>query len=150
MKYTWKGHSLGFWGTILIILGVITIVAAILITAVLIGGGGIVRQVGVKVYSDAGLTQLVTYQDWGYIDPGEQKVVTWWIVNTGNAPGNLSMWTDNWVPAEAELYFTVSWNYTGVTIDPAQYVVVEYRIYCDPNVTGITNFNYDTTIQIEG
>jgi len=132
------------------------IIVALVISTILIGAlvffnykissYGRIKSVGVAVYADEAGTIPVSAIDWGLIPPGGKSVATVYCKNTGNSAINMTMFTDNWNPAAAANYLTLSWDYANQTINPNAILKVVFTLNVSPNVFGFTNFSFDITI----
>ena len=111
-----------------------------------ISNAGTVMAIGVGVYWDNGCTDLVSSLDWGILEPGSNKNVTWYIQNQGNSVSKLSMYTSNWSPPTASSYMSLSWDYYGQSISPDEVVQVTFTLFVDASIEGITSFSFDITI----
>lgn len=107
---------------------------------------GTIQTVGVGVYSDSQLTTPVTAITWGTLEPGASQDFVCYIRNEGNAPSTLTLAISNWSPPAASSYLTLSWDYTGQSINPGSAVLVTFTLEVDPSITGITTFGFDITI----
>lgn len=108
----------------------------------------IVKTIGVDVYLDSELTTPVVNIDWGILEPGENKNFNVYVVNHGNVPIVLSLTTENWQPANASNFITVTWNYDRYPIAVSGYTYVTFTLHVDPATTGIDSFSF--TIMIVG
>ena len=104
---------------------------------------GVLKTIGIGVYSDSGLTNKVSTIDWGLLERGTQKSSTVYIHNEGNSPITMSMSTSNWSPSTASSYFTLTWNYNGQTINPGASVQVTLTLTVSASITGINSFSFD-------
>ena len=102
--------------------------------------------VGLQVYSDAGCNTPLTSLSWGTLEPGGSQNLVCYIRNEGNVAMTLSMYTENWSPANAENYLTLSWNYDSNPIDVDVVVQVTLTLSVSPDITGITTFGFDVSI----
>ena len=112
-----------------IILGAVVGLAVLITAGVLfyswrIGGTGIIRAVGVKVYGDADQTFEISAIDWGNVTAGDVKAFDLWIENDKNTIVTLTMALENWVPVQANDYLTIGWNYAGNELYPSETVAV--------------------------
>lgn len=119
-------------------------------TSAKVSNKGAVKTIGVEVYSDSALTNRVTSIDWGTIDPGSKVNKTVYIKNVGNAASTLSMSTSNWNPSSASTYMTLTWDYSGQTVNVGQAVQVKFTLTTSSSITGITSFSFDITITSTG
>jgi len=115
-----------------------------------VGGTGVVKSVGVGVYSDSNCTSPVSSINWGTAEPGTSVNKTVYIRDEGNAPITMSMQTQNWSPANASSYITLSWNYAGGSIQPGQVVTVTLTLSVSAGISGITNYSFDILITATG
>ena len=108
---------------------------------------GIIRTIGVDVYRDESLAEILDIIDWGLLDPGENRSVPAWIRNTGNDAQKLVMWTENWNPTNASDWITLTWNYNGSWIPVNASIPVVFTLTVDANISGITNFSFDIWVK---
>jgi len=111
-----------------------------------ISNTGSVKTVGVGVYWDSGLTNKVSSIDWGMLEPGSNVTKTVYIRNEGNAAATLSMATSNWNPSNTSNYLTLTWNYSGQTLNVNEAVQVKLTLTASSSIAGITSFSFDITI----
>jgi len=111
-------------------------------------GGTIVKE-GVEVYWDAGGTQIVTAIDWGRPAPGDSVLVQIYIQNIGNEPSNLTLWTSDWVPVEAQTFLLLTWDYTGQDLAVMEIIPVTLTLEVDPDIQDIHDFSFDIGIGIQ-
>jgi len=95
---------------------------------------GEVQTVGLKVDTD--------FIDWGMIEPNGTKDHTIRVMPNGTASLTISFNTSNWSPMNASKYFVLSWNYSGVILEPLVWYPVEFNLYVMANVTGFKNFSF--------
>jgi len=136
------------------------VIIALVIAAVLVGAlvyynykissSGRIKAIGIAVYADEAGTIPVSSINWGTIPPGGQSIATVYCKNTGNAPINMTMFTDNWNPAGAADYITLSWDYADQTINPSAILRVVFTLNVSPSVFGFTEFSFDITITGQG
>lgn len=117
-----------------------------LLTKSKISSGGAVKAIGVAVYSDAGCTSRLTSIDWGVLEPGENKKVTFYIQNDGNYALTVSLSTENWSPSNAQEYITLGWDYGGQSINPGEVIEVTFTLSVSAGVSDITDFSFDIVI----
>jgi hypothetical protein len=134
-----------------IAVAVAAVVLNVLVAALLIGyntitNTGSVKGVGVGVYWDADCTDSVSSIDWGFLEPGETTNVTIYIKNEGNIPVVLNMTTENWVPASASDYITLTWYREGYLLDSDSVVQSVLTLSVDPNISEVTSFSFDIVI----
>jgi len=133
-----------------IIIIAIPIVNALMTNSVTIGNTGSIKAIGVSVYWDLACTNEVSSLDWSALEPGSAENKTIYIKNTGNAVETLSLDTENWNPANASTYITLTWNYDGLPIDPNGIVEVTMTLTISLSITGITSFSFDILIISSG
>ena len=108
---------------------------------------GTIRSIGVEVYADEALTQILNQITWGTMDPGESRNTTVWIKNTGNDAQKLVLWTENWKPTDAQNSINLSWNYTNIWINTGDSIAVEFTLFVDSAISGIYSFSFDIWIK---
>jgi hypothetical protein len=108
---------------------------------------GAVRAIGVEVYTDEALTEVLAEIVWGTLDPGEVRSVDAWVKNTGNDAQKLVMWTENWTPTVAQDWMVLEWNYDGSWIMVNASVPVVFTFFVDPNITDVTRFGFDIWVK---
>jgi hypothetical protein len=115
-----------------------------------ISNAGSVVGVGVGIYWNSACTNRTSSISWGLINPGTNKTVTVYVRNEGNVAATLSRTTQNWNPATASSYMTLSWNYAGQTLSVNQVFQTRLTLAVSSTVTGITNFSFDIAIIATG
>ena len=115
-----------------------------------IASTGTVKTIGVEAYWDEQCTDVVTSIGWGMIEPGTSKKSMIYVKNEGNSVITLFLNTGNWSPASAENYLSLSWDYTGETLQPNQVLLLTITLNVAQNVAGITSFTFDIIILGEG
>lgn len=105
---------------------------------------------GVGVYKDNNCSIVVTYLDWGTLQPGSARNITLYIRNEGNHVESLFMATSNWNPIDATDYMSLSWNYNGKTLNPMETVEVTLTLSISPTVESIADFSFDVVIGVSG
>ena len=108
---------------------------------------GIIRVIGVEVYRDEALTEILDIVDWGTLDPGENKSVSAWVKNAGNDNQKLMMWTEAWIPMNASDWIILTWDYAMVWIPVDSSIPVVFTLSVDANITGITNFSFEIWVK---
>ena len=84
--------------------------------------------------------------EWGSIEAGSSVNKKAYIKNSGDQSVTLSLTTENWNPAGAADYITLSWNYDGSALGPGAVVEVTLTLTVDSAITGIEDFNFDIVI----
>lgn len=111
-----------------------------------LGNQGSVKAVGVGVYWNSNGTNPVTSLNWGMIDPGSNKSLTFYVKNEGNQILTLSMSASNWNPSNCTQFMTLSWNLNGATLNPGQTKTATFTLVVSASIKGITSFSFDLTI----
>lgn len=115
-----------------------------LLTAVLpIATTGGVVTINVEAYWEVGCINEVDSIDWGGLEPGDSKVVTVYVKNTGNVPLTLDLSTDNWSPLAAKAYISLQWDFSGGQIQPDAVVSIRLTLTVSPIIDRVTSFSFD-------
>jgi hypothetical protein len=146
-----------FWNllpsTRVIVCFVAVSVAALLVGAVIgaslvrIRNVGTIRAIGVEVYKDQSLTEVLHEISWGTLNPGDTKTFDAWIKNTGNDSQKLVMWTETWNPGAAQNHITLTWNYNNQPIPAGDYIPVKFTLTVDSNISDVVGFSFDVIVQ---
>jgi len=123
-----------------------TLVSGLLIASQTIQNTGNVKAIGVGVYSDSGCTNAVSSIDWGVLEPGAATDVTIYVKNEGSIAVVLSMTTNNWNPASASSYMTLSWNRENYALSSGSVVSAVLTLSVSSGVSEITDFSFDIII----
>jgi len=105
-----------------------------------------VKAVGVGIYKDINFTVSVTQIDWGIVEPGQSKNLSAYIVNRSNVPIILTMTIENWNPANASNFITLTWNYDGSQIAVDGYVFVTFVLSVNQTISGIEAFSFTIVV----
>ncbi len=108
---------------------------------------GTIRTIGVEIYRDEALTEILDVISWGMFNLGENKSINAWVKNTGNAEQKLVMWTENWNPTNASASIILTWNYSGSWIPVTASIPVVFTLSVDANITGVTTFSFDIWVK---
>jgi len=100
------------------------------------------KLMGVGVYKDVNCTIPVLEIDWGIVEPGENKNFSAYTKNESNVPINLTMWTENWDPANASSFITFSWDYSTSEIPVDASIPATFVLNVDPATVGIDTFSF--------
>jgi len=111
---------------------------------------GSVKAIGVGVYWDSSCSNQVTSINWGTVQPGSTKNMNVYIKNEGNAPETLSLETQNWSPAIASTYISLTWDYNGQVINVGGVIQVKLTLSVLNAIEGVTNFSFDIVITGSG
>lgn len=135
-------------GTVLavVMMGAAVSALGLLVTNHTISNTGTVKGVGVGVYSDVSCTDEVSSIDWGDLQPGESKDATIYVKNEGSVTVTLSMTTENWTPAVASIYMTLSWNRESYVLSSGSVVQAVLTLSVSSSVSDITDFSFDIII----
>ncbi len=115
-----------------------------------IHGTGAIKGVGLGVYWDLQCTDATSSLDWGLLEPGSTRDFTLYLRNEGNSALTLSMASENWIPASATDYMTLTWNREGQQIIPDEVIGFVITLSVSQNVQGIGSFSFDTIISGTG
>jgi hypothetical protein len=88
--------------------------------------------------------------EWNVLEAGASEERTVYLQNRGNAAATLFLDTDNWTPSAAAQYLTLRWDSEGQSINPGAVVTVVLTLTAAPDVSGITDFSFDTIITASG
>lgn len=105
-----------------------------------------VKVVGVGVYEDSGCTVSVAQIDWGMVEPGDEATFDAYIKNESNVPITLMMYTEDWSPANASNFISLSWDYGGSEIPVDDSIPVTFVLNVDPATAGIDSFIFTIVI----
>jgi hypothetical protein len=108
---------------------------------------GTVRAIGVEVYDDEALTDVLTEISWGTLNPGETRSANAWIKNTGNDAQKLILWTEGWDPVAAQNSISLSWSYNNEWIQPGSAVAVTFTLSVDQDIAGVDSFFFDIWVK---
>jgi hypothetical protein len=108
---------------------------------------GTIKSVGVEVYADEALTQILIEITWGTLDPGETRNASAWIKNTGNDELKLVLWTENWNPTDAQNSISLSWNYTDTLINAGDSIPVDFILTVNLEICGVSSFSFDIWVK---
>ncbi len=135
-------------GTVLAIavMGMVASALSVLVATRTISNTGNMRGIGVGVYWDSGCTNVTSSISWGALDPGAVKSVTIYVRNEGSVTVKLSMTTNNWNPASASSYITLSWNRENYLLSPGSVAQAVLTLSVSSAISGVTNFSFDIII----
>lgn len=111
---------------------------------------GTIKGIGVKVFNSSALTVELTSLDWGIREPGSSVGVDIWVKNTGNSPVTLAIYTSDWVPATAQDYMTLTWDYADQTLPVDGFIRARLTLEVSQSISGITNFAFQINIIATG
>jgi len=104
------------------------------------------KVVGIGVYEDPGCTVSVAQIEWGIVDPGDGATFDAYIKNESNVPITLTMYTEDWNPANASDFISLSWDYDGSEILVDDSIPVAFLLSVDPATAGIDSFSFTIVI----
>ena len=140
-----KSQALVIYALVVSILAVSTVMA-LLTAQKTIQGTGSIKAVGLGVYWDLQCTNVTSSLDFGQLEPGSSKNFTLYLKNEGNSALTLNMTSENWDPANAIDYMTLTWNREGQQISPDEVVGFVITLSVSENVQGISSFSLDIII----
>ena len=124
-------------------LAVIALVVAVVIltSAHLETSGTIVtNNPNLTIFADAACTKQISTVQWGTLQPSGSATVALFIKNSGNMPLTLTLTENNWSPATAQNYLTLSWNQENTKIQPGASQTIAININVNQYVTGVNTF----------
>jgi len=135
-------------GTVLAVavMGMVVSALGVLVATRMISNYGNVSAVGVGVYWDSSCTNMVLSIDWGALEPGASVDKTIYIKNEGSLTVLLGMTTDNWDPASALSYISLSWNRENYELNSGSIIQAVLTLSVSSSVSEITNFSFDIII----
>lgn len=111
-------------------------------SAVIITGRGNLRVDGVGVYHNADCSVAVSYLDWGTVEPDSKKDIALYVRNEGNQIVSLFLETDDWAPASASDYMSLSWNYDGKTLGPMESIGLTLTLSVSADAKNMDDFTF--------
>jgi hypothetical protein len=132
--------------TVLAVVLTATTYAAINVNQNMTSSGSITTSPNIGVYSDSACTTSITSINWGSLSAGDSTTHTVYVKNTGTASMTLSMIANNWSPAGADTYLTISWNQQGTELSAGQSVTAIITLTVSPSITGISSFSNTITL----
>ena len=90
---------------------------------------GTVYVTGVEAYGgDIKTVDGVATIDWGAIQWGDSKKISFCLRSISNVQTRLAFNTTDWNPKGIENYVTLSWNYNGTQLEPKQEILVSFTL----------------------
>ena len=111
-----------------------------------IQGTGSIKGVGLGAYWDQQCTNATSSIAFGLLEPASSKSFTLYLRNEGNLALTLSMTSENWNPANAADYMTVTWNREGQQINPHKVIDCVITLSVSEGIQGISSFSLDIII----
>lgn len=102
--------------------------------------------VGIGVYWDIDCIDSVSHVDWGSVKRGIGKNIIVFVRNEGNVDITLFLSTSNWNPPEAADYITLSWNYSGDSLEESEVVPVTLSLYVSASIEEIYAVAFDANM----
>ena len=137
------------------IIAIYALVASVLLVASIMAvltiqwsmrGTGSIKGVGLGVYWDPECTNASSSLDFGLLAPGSSKNFNLYLRNEGDLDLNLSMTSENWDPAGAIDYLTLTWNREGQQISPEGVIGCVITLSVSEDIQGISSFSLDIII----
>ncbi len=111
-----------------------------------IRGIGSIKGIGLGVYWDPECTNATSFLEFGLLAPGSSKNFALYLRNEGDLDLNLSMTSENWDPANATDYLTLTWNREGQQISPDEVIGCVITLSVSEDSQGISSFSLDIII----
>lgn len=139
---TMHKQTLGILGAILLIC-VISIGFGVTLYSVLLPtSGNISSNASIGLYSDPACNIPLINIDWSTVNASETVSEIVYVKNNGNVPVTLDMNTDNYLPAQATQYLTVTWNYDGSVLLISEVKAATIQLSVSPSAPAVTfSFN---------
>ena len=106
---------------------------------------GTISAVNLGVYTDSSCTQNATALNVGTLTPGSTTTQTVYVKNIGNVPETLTMTVNNWNPANAGSYLTLTWNRQNTVLNAGQSIQATLTLTAASNTGSLAAFNCDVT-----
>lgn len=104
------------------------------------------KLLGVGVYKDVNFSVPITDIDFGILEPGQNKSISAYIKNESNVPITLTMFTQDWTPANASSFISLSWNCEGSHLDVDNSLLATFVLSLSPATTGFRSFSFTIVI----
>lgn len=115
----------------------------------IIQNSGVVLTIGVSVFEDEALSKRCTSIVWPTLTPGDNASYLLWVRNDGNFPVVLHMNSSGWVPPQASLYLSVSWDRENEILDDYGVVNATLILQVSPEIQGIQSYAFNLTVSGE-
>jgi hypothetical protein len=155
-------YRLGKILLLIIIVVTITVASHVLIAVwlkrslgVTVPSVGTIHLAGVEVYGgDIRLVDGVASIDWGTVQFGDSRKVSFYLRSTSNVQTRLSFNVTDWNPEDIRNYVKLSWNYNGTQLATKQEILVIFtlstldtRVFADYLVSNnVTSYNFKINI----
>lgn len=126
-----------------VVAAAVIVAVALIVVSYRVHSVGTLKTLSLKAYSDQNCTVEAQAIDWGQLSPGETAESALYVKIAGNTPANLTMTAENWEPAAAANYITLSWDYAGQILQPNQVLKVKIQLHVSSQIQGITDFSND-------
>jgi len=93
------------------------------------------------VWKDPAKGAALTEIDWGVLEPGSSRNVTAYVEDAGTVPCVLSLVTENWEPAVAATYISITWDAEGAELQPGEMRLVVFTLTVSREISGVSNFS---------
>ena len=77
---------------------------------------------------DIKLVNGVPSIDWGDVEIGDSRKVSFYLRSTSNVPTRLALSAASWSPEGMKNYMTLSWNYNGTQLLPKEEILVNLTL----------------------
>lgn len=135
-------------GAAIVIIAIAAIVVYPFESTYSVKASGKIVGLGVMIYEDETLSTVLTFLDWGVIEPGETKEIPCYIQSLSNVPAYLTFETSEWQPINASDYIFLSWNYDNSTLQPYEAREVIFSLYVSEDISGIEEFSFSVTVGV--
>jgi len=108
-----------------------------------ISSTGVIASANIRFYRESGCVNNLTSINWGTLYPGASRTVTVYVKNLGTVPLSLDFYLADWNPSTASTYLTLSWDYSGMELQPNQVLSITFTLEVSQSIQGITNFDFN-------
>lgn len=112
----------------------------------IVQNSGLIHTIGVSVFEDEALSRPCTSIVWPTLMPGENGSYILWVRNDGNFPVVLHMNSSGWIPPQASLYLSLSWDRENEILADYGVVNATLILQVSPEIQGITNYAFNLTV----
>jgi uncharacterized repeat protein (TIGR01451 family) len=105
---------------------------------------------GVGVYEDISCTIPVSEINWGMLEPGQTVNLTVYIRNEGNTAINLTIYSEDWSPANASNFIAFTCDYDGRQLSANDLVIVNFALSVSSEIHDIDTFSFSIVIAGSG
>jgi len=130
----------------ILLFSLIVAIIAQLYTGTRLSGGGVIRKTSLLgVYHDESCVEPLEYIDWGEVRLNKCYNTTIYVRNEGNIPVNLSMHIENWTPAYASSFLSLTWDQNGAILQPLEVVAANLTLTVGFGMN-FTEFTFDIVL----